>query len=93
LQAGPYMGFAVGGKSITEYRGEKIEEKIKFGSGDDDFMKGFDFGTNLSVGWQFGNIQTGLGFSTSWLRSLSNEKNVRMHNIALSLIATYYFGK
>ena len=91
-QVGPYLGFAVGGKNTVEIRGTKSEDKIKFGSGDDAYMKGFDLGVNVAFGLQFGNIQVGLG-GNGGLLNLSNEKEMKMQNFGLSLNATYLFGK
>ena len=90
FQLGSYIDFAVGGKSIVEASGKKEETKIKFGTGDDAYMKGFDFGAEGVIGLQFGNIQAGLGVNTGF-RNLSNNKDVKMHNFGLSLNAIYFF--
>ena len=87
--AGPYLGIAIAGKyKIDEGR----EEKIKFGSGDDAYMKGFDFGFGAGAGFQFGNIQTKLGANYSLL-NLTNKKDFKMQNLCLSLTAAYFFRK
>jgi len=83
------LGFAVAGKTKTD--GGK-EEKIIFGSGKDAFMKGFDLGSSAGVGYQFGNIQAKLVIYSSLL-NFSNNKDVKMRNLGLSLTATYFFGE
>jgi Outer membrane protein beta-barrel domain len=46
LDAGPYFGFGISGK--TDASGEKTD--IKYGSGESDDLKGFDFGLNIGAG-------------------------------------------
>lgn len=94
LQAGPYLGFAVGGKVREKIgrTGNVFEHKLKFG-GDD--YRIFDCGFGIGVAMQFSNIQIGLegkqgfiGVKPSMHETLSYSKNV-----SLSLTATYMLGK
>jgi len=91
LQAGPYLGYALNAKGIAESEGSKEEEKMKFGSKDDE-MRAFDFGLGFGAGLQFGNIQTGLGYNVG-LANLINIDNTSMKNSGLAFTITYLFGK
>ncbi|MCL2028050.1 MAG: PorT family protein [Bacteroidales bacterium] len=78
LQAGPYVGFGIGGRmnfwgedgkkisdnDLNEGDGEKDWFKIKFGSDKEKHdLKGLDFGVGLGLGVQFGAIQVGVGYN------------------------------
>lgn len=45
--AGPSFAYGLGGKS----KEGDYEEDIKFGNGDDDHLKGFEFGANITAGY------------------------------------------
>jgi len=90
-QVGPYLGYAIDGKRKWEYRGEEVEEKIKFGNGKDDFMKAFDIGFGAGGGLQFGNFQAKIELSASML-NLSNITYIERQNFGLSFTAAYLFG-
>ena len=92
VYAGPYLGYAISGNSKTEVGKETYKEKIKFGTGEDNFMKAFDAGIGAGLGLQFGHIQTTAGLNMSFL-NLSNNKNIKMSNIGLGLSIAYLFGK
>lgn len=71
--AGPYAGLALSGKDKDEEEGEDTEEeKLKFGSDDEDDMKGTDFGVNLLAGYQLSN---GVNFGLNYGLGLSNLAN------------------
>ena len=104
LQAGPYLGFGLGGKMKSEtstsvtppspyYPDDKYshEEKIKFGGKNE--LKGFDFGLGIGAGLQFGNIQAGLGYNIGLMNMVPNGSSFVMKNNGLALTATYLFGK
>ena len=95
LQAGPYIGYAVSGKSKSEStwdgKTEKFEQKIEFGS-DGDKVRPFDFGIGLGVGLNFNNIQIGLGYNLG-LANLTNYDKASTKNNGFALTLTYMFGK
>jgi len=94
FQAGPYLGYGVGGKMKIEMSegGTSVSssEKIKFGSGDDADFRAFDFGLGLGAGLKFGNIQAVLGYN---LGIVKLDPDIDMKNIGLALTVTYLFGK
>lgn len=82
IGAGPYLGFGLSGKIESEetFAGEKNSESedIKFGSGDDDHLKGTDFGVNFLAGYQLQNninigVGYGLGLSNLVPKQVANE--------------------
>jgi len=89
LQAGPYLGFGIGGKVEAESGGKSASEKIKFGSSTDADFKAFDFGLGAGVGFQFGNMQAGLGLNYGLVNLGTNAK---VKNLGLNLTLTYLFG-
>jgi len=94
VQAGPYLGYGIGGKVNMEISdGKKTvsnSEKIKFGSGDDADFKAFDFGFGFGAGLQLGNIQAVLGYNRGLVKL---DPDVDMKNIGLALTVTYLFGR
>jgi len=101
LQAGPYLGYGLGGKYKFTSGSVSVNGKIKFGEGPeiyDDinnlpdfyFDKAFDFGVGAGVGVQVSNFQVAFGY-TLGLPSLFKETTVQ--NGGLQLTLTYLFGK
>jgi hypothetical protein len=91
LQAGPYLGYAIGGKDKYEAGGASESDDIEFGSKDEE-INPFDFGLGLGAGVQFSNFQVGLGYNLG-LTNLSNVDRVKLKNNGLALTLTYLFGK
>ena len=89
LQAGPYLGFGIGGKKEAKSNSTSVSEKIKFGSGDDADFRAFDFGLGVGAGLQFGNMQAGLGINYGLVNLRTD---VKVKNIGLNLTLTYLFG-
>jgi len=94
LGAGPYAAFALSGKNKWEetYEGEteKGDEKIKFGSGDDE-MKASDFGLNILAGYQ---LSSGLNFGLNYglgLSNLMNSDDFKMKNRVFSVTVGFSF--
>lgn len=72
VNAGPYLGFALSGKSKTTATGEPDETTtIKIGSGTNKDIKGLDFGANIGAGVEFGVITFGLQYGIG-LANLTN---------------------
>ena len=94
VQAGPYLGFGIGGKNKWKYDGEKDDDKIKFGNGNDDNFSPLDFGLGLGVGLQFSNIQVGVGYNLG-LANITHKDykdNFKVRNMGLALTVTCFFG-
>ena len=69
IGAGPSLAFALSGKLKYDDGTDALTEKINFGSGDDDDMKGLDLGANVITGYCFPN---GLQISAHYNAGLSN---------------------
>ena len=95
LQAGPYFGFALGGKAKSETtvegETEKDETDLKFGSKEDQ-LKPFDFGLGYGVIVQLDAIQIGLGYNLG-LTKLYNIDKMSIKNRGFVVTTTYFFGK
>ena len=91
--AGPYVAYALNGKSTVTVNGQTETEDIEFGSASS--QKRFDFGLNLSVGYE---LSTGLGLSAYYspgLANLTESRNgvdVNIRNTAFGLSLGYFFG-
>jgi hypothetical protein len=94
LQAGPYLGFGLGGKTKGKEDGVSVSMDIKMGSGDDALLKAFDFGVGVGAGLQFGNIQAALGYNIGLANIAPDvEDSGTTKNSGLALTLTYLFGK
>ena len=105
LQAGPYFGFAIGGKykienswsyeyldpDIYKDGSEKIEGDIEFGSEKDE-TKPLDYGIGFGFGFQFGKMQVTLG-SNLGLADFNNSEQVTTKHYGFNFTLTYLFGK
>ena len=110
LQAGPYLGYGLSGKTKAWLDGKKIEgedfkemfgdEKIKFGSGDEDDYKALDFGLGFGAGVQFSSFQVCIGYNAGLMNfapeiptesGIDLKPKAKNNNIALTV--TYLFGK
>ena len=87
LNAGPYFGLAIGGK--TKSGGESAD--IKFGSGESNDMKRFDFGLNLGAGIEIKNFlisaHYGLGLANlAPVTTDDTEVKIRVIGISISYL-------
>ena len=93
LQAGPYLGYALGGK--TKYEGtyggrtEKHTSDVEFGS-EVGKMKRFELGLGLGAALQFDKLRAGIGYQFG-LTNLSNFEKTSQKNNGLTLSLTYMF--
>jgi len=106
LQAGPYLGYGLGGKMNLENirGGEKSSDKfdIKMGSSKDNQYKALDFGLGFGAGLQFGNLQVALGYQTGFVDLINSKwveaqpvkiEHKKVNNSGFSLSLTCLFGK
>jgi len=91
--AGPYAGYAISAKSVTETKingvKEKDTEKLDLGKGEDE-MNPLDMGVNIGLGVEFGKsfikAQVNAGLS-----NLFNHDDYTLTNGGIALSAGYYF--
>ena len=73
IGAGPYAAYGIAGKNKLEISGEgesiNVEEDVKFGSGEEDDFKPFDFGANILAGYK---LESGLNFGVNYGLGLAN---------------------
>ena len=97
FQAGPYFGYALGGKTTTQITlndlpsYEKKKDDLIFGKKEGQ-LSPFDFGLGFGIGFQLDAIQIGLGYKFG-PANLANVDKASMKNKELSITATYFFGK
>ena len=98
LQAGPYFGFAFGGKKKWEYflndnttASSEGKTDLVFGSKEDQ-LSPLDFGLGIGVGLQIDAVQIGLRYNLG-LANLCNIEKTTMNNRGFTISATYFFGK
>jgi len=106
LQAGPYLGFGLGGKlKFWDEKGKRVsDDDLKKLEDEDDWwkfkmggdekkhdLKGLDFGIGLGAGVQFGAIQVGVGYNLG-LANMSFGEKEKWTNNGLALTVTYLFG-
>ena len=105
LQAGPYLGYGLGGKWEEEdsesWGGssgtnaiDKESGKIKFGSSKNkDHYKSFDLGLGLGVGLEFSEIfQIGVGYNLG-IADISHINNFEVKNRSITFTLTYVLGR
>ena len=86
LQAGPYLGYGLGGKMTGKVGSKSVSENIKFG---DDGFNAFDFGLGFGAGLQFNNVQVGLGYNLGLAKFSADG----FRNNGLAVTLTYLLGK
>lgn len=84
IQAGPYLGYALSGK--TKYNGET--EDIEF---EDGGMKRFDLGLGFGAGLEFGAMVASLNYQMG-LANMSDDSEVTAKNKVLQISVAYMFG-
>ncbi|MEZ0608712.1 porin family protein [Fibrella sp. WM1] len=93
LGAGPYLAYALSGKATVTVNGQSETEDLDFN--DSDAQKRFDFGLNISAGYE---LNSGLGISAYYSPGLANlapsnsGTNVTIKNSAFGISLSYFFG-
>lgn len=96
--AGPYMGIGLAGKVKTKISEQGIEEteneKVKWGSGDDNMLRRLDFGTTFGAGVEVKQLQIGLSYDLGLANiAASHEDNSSLKNRVLKLSVGWVFGE
>jgi len=92
LKAGPYFGYAVGGKIIRKQIKksktiEKETEKMKIGTSTKDHYNATDMGVSLGI--EFGNAKYRMGyFCNIGLKNISNNSSIFERNISIGITVT-----
>ncbi len=92
--AGPYLGIGLSGKIKGDVGGQKVDEKVIWGSSEDDMYKRMEVGATFGAGVEFNMIQVGLSYDLG----LSNVSAVTIDdysskNRVLRFSVGYRFGK
>ncbi len=85
IQAGPYLGYAMSGKSEWDGHSEDIE----FG---DDGYKRFDFGIGFGPALEFGPVVASLNYQLG-LANMADDEDVKVKNKVFQISLAYMFGK
>jgi len=90
LNAGPYFAYGIGGK--IKWEGES--DKIKFGSGENDDYKAFDYGLNLGAGGEIDNFIISAHYELGLANLMpGGDANDKLNNRVIGLSIGYLFGK
>ena len=90
--AGPYFATALSGKIKTTGLGESVEEDLSFGTGDNDDIKGSDYGLNIGAGVEIDKISIRLQYQIG-LNNLDpdNDTDYSVYNRVFGLSLGYMF--
>lgn len=90
---GPYIGYALSGKSKFTYDGDTETEDIEIGSSDTDAIKAFDFGIEAGTGVEISSFQVGVSYGLG-LANISSytEDGSKISNRVLAISLGYKFG-
>ena len=86
IGAGPSIAFVLNGKYKYSDGTSSLNENLKFGSGDEDFMKPLDLGANFVTGFSLNN---GIMFSVNYNVGLNN---LFPHGSDDGTLKSRYFG-
>jgi hypothetical protein len=93
FEGGGYLGYAFSGKIIYKpEEGDKTDDKINFGTAEDDDMKPLDLGLIIGAGVYFGKAKLGIDYVPGLL-NLATTDGVTVRNSAITLKATYFFNR
>ncbi|MBO0949973.1 porin family protein [Fibrella forsythiae] len=93
IGAGPYVAYALNGKSSGTFGGQTVSESIDFSASD--APKRFDYGLYLSAGYE---LYSGVGLSFYYAPGLANLTNsassadVTVKNTSYGISLSYFFG-
>ena len=99
LQAGPYFGYAVGGKykwkeEVGEGEFESGSKNIKIGNSKNDEFKPLDCGISSGIALKTGNIQFSLNSMVGLANTSTNEnKKVKEKTNGVSFSVGYFLGR
>lgn len=91
LGAGPYLGYALSGKTLMSFAGQSDNQPIEFGS-DEERMKRLDYGLRLSLGYEMPSGLMLTGHFSPGLANLANSPDLKVKNTTFGLSLGFLFG-
>lgn len=91
IGAGPAFSFGVAGKMKYKEGSEEVSEKIKFGTQEEDDMKGADIAGNITAGYTFNNGLTVGAVANLGLINLATAEDTKIHNNYFGVKVGYIF--
>lgn len=94
IYVGPYVSYAIMGKSTIKVGSDKRTDDIDFGT-DRDEIKPIDVGANVGLGYKTGGLLINLGYAMGFA-NISNTEGAgssKINNSVISLNVAYLFGK
>ncbi|GAB2557589.1 porin family protein [Spirosoma aerophilum] len=91
LGAGPYLAYALSGKSTATNSGKKESQTIDFSTKDGDARR-LDYGLRLSVGYELPSGVMVSGYYSPGLANIANGASSSVKNTAFGLSLGFLFG-
>jgi hypothetical protein len=92
LGAGPYVAYALSGKSTSTDSGQKMSQTIDFSTKDGDARR-LDYGLRLSVGYELLSGVMVSGYYSPGLANIINDASTSVKNTAFGLSLGLLFGE
>lgn len=87
---GPYIGLGLSGK----YKNDDDSEDVKWGSGDDDDLKRFDFGWIIGAGIEYQAFSAGLSYNLGLANiAATTDGGYKVKNRVFAITVGYRFGQ
>lgn len=91
LGAGPYVSYALSGKTTVSFLGQSESEPISFGSGEEG-AKRLDYGLRLSVGYEMPSGLMLTGYYSPGLANITRDPEQKIRNTTFGLSLGFLFG-
>jgi hypothetical protein len=90
--AGPYLGIGIMGNYKYFYGPDKITHHLKWGNGDEDYLKRMDFGVKFGVGAEAMNITLGAYYTVGLVNIIkTNDYGTKFLNRGISICVGYKY--
>jgi len=94
LNAGPYLGIGISGKTTVEANVSTIsgsdEYEVVWGNDDDSDLKRIDYGLSLGAGVRFNSIEIGASYGLG-LANLATSEDAKMNHQVIGISLGYMF--
>ncbi len=91
VEAGPYIGFGVYGKSWITYDGDDESEDIEWGGDNGDFKR-LDYGLNFGAGVELGRVIIGASYGLG-LANIANMSDAEIKHRVIRITLGVKFGQ